>query len=267
VLDWLRQRVRNFLRIEESQKSGFLDLHASGETPHPLRVQTNTPAWKRKRPLGSHAPRPRPAWGSAPRTGPPQLHDTVVWERTVEPRERYRITYTGGDGETSEREIELVKIGRAPGLRAGDAGTPYLGVQHMGKFKTLRADRVTAVTAVDPPDAASIRAWPTYAFTLPMFHVERAVYRIAATATPRPGKPTRHWQVDLNRYTCTCPEKRERSGKGYAPGQLGFVCDHMAKAILQNLPANVEAEAWTPELRSFLADPRKVHIDNLTPQR
>jgi hypothetical protein len=47
---------------------------------------------------------------------------------------------------------------------------------------------------------------------------------------------------------------------GYEP-DFGFVFSHMARAILDHLPK--DASSWTPELLAFLADPRKVHIDNL----
>jgi hypothetical protein len=39
------------------------------------------------------------------------------------------------------------------------------------------------------------------------------------------------------------------------------VCPHMARAILDHLPG--DAEGWTPELRAFLSDPQRIHIDNL----
>ena len=208
------------------------------------------PDWKRKRPAGwSHskaAARPAASAGS-----PPRLNDTVTWTRIVSPREHYRVTYIDRDGAASDRVIELAKLGHS-----GDA--QYLGVNHQGKFKTLRADRIVRVEQLSRGHPPSIRPFPMYRDMLPAFPIAAAVYRIATTAASN-----RTWTVDLNAYSCTCPEKRIRSGFGYAPGQLGFVCDHMAKAILAHLPA--DDAAWSPELRAFLADPRKVHIDNLTP--
>jgi len=202
------------------------------------------PAWKHKRP--------------APRTAPPgkfdksklMKHDDVNWTRIVDPRERYRIIYEDRDGQREERTIELQKIGDLE-------GTPYLGVMHQGKFKTLRAGRVVEVleqltTGHEP----SLRAALKYADRLPAFPIARALYRIPQTA-----RPTSKWTVDLNAYTCSCPEKRIRSGFGYEPGQLGFVCSHVARAILEHLPA---ATAWPEEVLTFLRDPRRIHIDNLS---
>jgi hypothetical protein len=200
------------------------------------------PDWSRKRPA------PRRA------AGPPRpITDTVTWTRIVEPRERYRILYLDRENTRGERDIDLQKIGISQ-------GEVYLGVWHEGRFKTLRADRVLAVEQLSTGHAPSIQAAPTYALQLPAFPVEGAVYKIPTTSASN-----RTWTVDLNRYTCSCPEKRIRGGMGYAPGQLGFVCDHMAKAILGHLPEG--AATWSIELRSFLANPRKVHIDNLTPMR
>jgi hypothetical protein len=203
------------------------------------------PSWKHKRP--------------APRTVTPgnfdksklMKHDDVNWTRVVDPRERYRILYEDRDGQREERTIELQKIGDRE-------GTPYLGVMHQGKFKTLRAGRIVDVLEqLTIGHEPSIHAAPSYATLLPKFPVTfRGPIRIPQTA-----RPTSKWSVDLALYTCSCPEKRIRSGFGYAPGQLGFVCSHIARAILENLPATA---GWPDELLTFLRDPRRVHIDNLS---
>ena len=175
--------------------------------------------------------------------------DAVTWSRTVEPRERYRVLYMDRDNKRTERIIELQKIGAS-------AGVTYLGVMHEGKFKTLRADRVVAVTEqLTKGHEPSIIAAPTFATMLPAFPLANAVYKVPTVAVSN-----KTWRVDLNRYTCTCPEKRIRFGKGYQPGQLGFVCPHMARAILDYLPADA---GWPTGVLDFLRDPRKVHVDNL----
>lgn len=199
----------------------------------------NSPNYRSKRPAPRHA------------SGPPRhITDDVTWTRIVEPRERYRIAYVDSSNVRTEREITLVKIGDSRGV-------PYVGVQHEGKFKTLRCDRIVAVLEqLTTGHSCSLRAAITYADRLPVFPLQNAMYKVATTAVSN-----RTWTVDLNAYTCTCPEKRIRGAKGYKPGQLGFVCDHIAKAILANLPT--EHPEWSSELLAFLADPRKVHIDNL----
>ncbi len=198
------------------------------------------PAWRSKRPAPRNAP------GS-----PPLMADNIVWTRILDPREQYRIVYIDRDNATSIRVIEVLKMGTF-------GGTPYLGVMHAGKFKTLRTDRVVEVLEqLSTGHSATIYSQPTYTTLLPNFPVEGAVYKIPTTVVSN-----RTWTVDLNRYTCSCPEKRIRAGMGYDPGRLGFVCDHMAKAILGNLPA--ASQGWSPELLKFLANPRKIHIDNLT---
>lgn len=176
------------------------------------------------------------------------INDDIDWTRIVEPRERYRIEYVDSDGAVSLREIELQKIGTRSGFT-------YYGVMHAGKFKTMRADRFRMVAQLSTGHNPSIRSQPTYATELPKFPVPGAVYKMPTIAAS-----TRTWTVDLNVYTCSCPEKRIRSGMGYEPGRLGFVCPHMARAILDHLPREA---GWEPELLAFLADPRKVHIDNL----
>lgn len=202
------------------------------------------PSWKHKRP--------------APRTTAPgkfdrsklMKPDDVTWTRVVDPRERYRIVYCDSNGQRDERTIELLKIGERE-------GTPYLGVIEKGKPKTMRQDRVVEVleqltTGHEP----SIRAALKYADRLPAFPVAQAIHRVPQTA-----RPTSKWTVDLNAYTCSCPEKRIRSGFGYEPGQLGFVCSHIARALLEHLPADA---GWSPDLLTFLRDPRRIHIDNLS---
>ena len=197
------------------------------------------PAYSRSRPA------PRKAAGK-----PPQISDTVTWTRKVDPHERYSILYQDRDGATSIREIELTKTGDSKGVA-------YLGVMHEGKFKTMRVERVLKVLEqLTTGHPSSIHEALTYRSELPAFLVAGAVFHVPTIAV---GKRT--WTVDLNRYTCTCPEKRRRAAKGYKPGQLGYVCPHIARAILDHLPA--DTTAFTPELRAFLSDPRKIHIDNL----
>ena len=198
-----------------------------------------TPDFRRKRP----APRNAGGWGKP-------VTETVVWTRILDPRETYRVVYVDGDRQRSERVIELQKVGHID-------KTEYLGVMHAGRFKTLRRDRVVEVLEqLSTGHEPSIRSQPTYKTELPPFPLENAEYRIGTTAVSN-----RRWTVDLNQYTCTCPEKRIRAGAGYKPWQLGAVCDHMAKAITENLP--MDSPGWTQELLDFLKDPRKVHIDNL----
>jgi hypothetical protein len=179
------------------------------------------------------------------------MNDIVNWTRIVEPRERYRILYQGSDGLRTEREITLSKVGES-------RGRIYFAVTDRGKPKTFRADHVLEVLEqLTTGHAPSIHAAPNYATKLPAFPIAGAVYKIGTIAVSN-----RSWTVDLNKYTCSCPEKRIRSGLGYEPGQVGYVCAHMAKAILEHLPAGTPG--WTDELRAFLADPRRIHIDNLS---
>ena len=176
-------------------------------------------------------------------------NDDITWTRQVQPPESYRIVYLDRDGQRSERLIELRRMGNLE-------GTPYLGVMDRGKFKTLRADRVVDVLEqISTGHEPSIRKPLGYDFHLPQFPVENALYKVPTVAASN-----RTWSVDLNRYTCTCPEKRIRLGFGYTPGQLGFVCPHMARALCDHLPVD---SGWSPELLAFLRDPRRVHIDNL----
>ncbi len=197
------------------------------------------PAYRRSRPA------PRRASGA-----PPNITDTVTWTREITPRERYSILYQDRDGVPSVREVELLRTGESQGKQ-------YLGVMHEGKFKSLRADRVLQVLEqLTTGHPSSIVAALSYRSELPPFPVEGAAYRVPTIAVSN-----RTWTVDLNRYMCTCPEKRRRGAKGYKPGQLGFVCPHIAGAILAHLPAN--DTTFTPELLAFLSDRRKIHIDNL----
>lgn len=192
--------------------------------------------------------RPAPRKASGP---PKPITDDVTWTRIVDPHEQYRIAYLDKNDQHSKRTIDLTKIGHSGEFH-------YLGVMQDGKFKTLRADRVVDVLEqLSTGHAPSIFAAPQYSTVLPVFPIDKAVYKVPATA----AYSTRTWTVDLNLYTCTCPEKRIRSARGYKPGQLGFCCDHIAKAILANLPAN--APGWSDGLRAFLGDSRKLHIDNL----
>ena len=181
--------------------------------------------------------------------------DDIEWTRTVEPRERYRILYLDRNGEQSERTIELMRIGHRH-------ETPYLGVMHDGIFKTFRTDHVLDVLAqYTVGHTPSIFSAPTYATPLPAFPIAGAVHHIPTTHSKTP-QARKTWTVDLNAYTCTCPEKRIRYAKGYAPGQVGAVCDHIAKAILANLPTPAPAE-WTPPLLAFLSNPQNIAVGNL----
>jgi len=198
------------------------------------------PDWRRKRPA------PRKAAGA-----PLSLSENIVWKRIVEPRERYRIVYRDGDNVMSDRTVELLKIGEF-------SHKIYFGVMHAGIFKTLRSDRIVSVVEqLTQGHEPSIRPQPTYSTQLPGFPLPNAVFKMPTTAVSN-----KTWTVDLNKYTCTCPEKRIRSGFGYESGQLGFVCPHMAKAILTYLPKS--AEGWSQELLIFLRDTTRIHIDNLT---
>ena len=177
------------------------------------------------------------------------ITDDVTWTRILDPRESYQIEYIDAHGELTERIIDLLRIGHIKDV-------DYLAVMHAGKFKTLRADNVRKVRQLSHGHEPSITAAPTYAGNLPAFPLAGAIYKMPTVALSN-----RTWTVDLNLYTCTCPEKRLRSARGYQPGQLGAVCPHIARAILEYLP---ESTAWPSQLRRFLSNPRKVHIDNLT---
>jgi len=197
-----------------------------------------------KRPSFKHSrPAPRRAPGA-----PPNITDDVTWTRILETPERYRIEYADRDSNISVREILLQKLGHSGDFQ-------YIGVLHQGKFKTMRVDRIGMVTQLSTGHPCSLKPQPTYSNELPRFPVVGATYKVPTNT----GRGT--WTVDLNKYTCTCPEKRIRSGHGYTPGQLGYVCSHMARAILDHLPRDA---GWDPELLTFLGDPRKVHIENLT---
>ncbi len=206
-----------------------------------MTVQKRT-AWRSKRPA------PYTFAGSQPAAA---LTDNVEWTREVQPREHYRIQYKDRDDEISVREIELRKVGTM-------SGAIYFGVMHLGKFKTFKADRILHAEQLTEGHPSSIRSFPTYSTELPPFPVPGSVFRVPTVA----GKRT--WLVDLNQYTCTCPEKRERAARGYTLPQLGAICPHVARAILVHLPANLHNTGpWSPELLSVLADPRKMHLDNL----
>ena len=193
-----------------------------------------------------------------PASKPAPITDKVVWTRELNPRESYQIDYLDSKGNLTNRVVELLRIGHIPlGLHAS---TGYLGVMHNGQFKTLRTENVRSVRQLTPNHDPSIFAYapiaqPQYVDQLPNFPVANAVYKMPTIALSK-----RTYSVDLNRYTCRCPEQRRRTAKGYQPGQLGFVCAHMARAILEHLPANA---GWNQPLVKFLANPRKVHIDNL----
>ena len=107
--------------------------------------------------------RPAPRRSAGP---PKQISDTVTWTRTVDPRERYRIVYQDRDGAQSIREIELTKMGDSQ-------GTAYIGVNHEGKFKTMRMDRVLQVLQqLTTGHPSSLHAAPTYRTALPKFPVD-----------------------------------------------------------------------------------------------
>ncbi len=183
--------------------------------------------------------------------GPPPIADNIVWDREIQPRERYRIEYIDRDDQVSVREIELHRLGHMDQLQ-------YLGVLDTGRFKTMRLDRIHAVEQLSFGHDPSIRPSPTYQTMLPAFPLADAVHRMPTL------KGSRTWLVNLNDYTCACPERRIRVGMGYVPGQLGHVCPHLARAILDFLPPALHgSSAWPSELLSFLADPKRMHIDNL----
>ncbi len=181
--------------------------------------------------------------------------EDIDWTRTVQPRERYRILYLDRNGEQTERTIELQRIGHRH-------ETPYLGVMDEGVFKTMRTDRVLAVLdQFTTGHAPSIFAAVTYATTLPHFPVTGCKVRVPTTHAHNPDA-RKAWTVDLDAYTCTCPERRRREPKGYTPGKVGAVCDHLAKAILAKLPIPPPAE-WTPNLIEFLRNPQNTALSNL----
>ena len=245
--------VRHFREIPER----FRDLARRAVIPP---VRPGLPRRRRRAGLGSSR-RARPArrCGRAPR--PPQLADSILWTRTVEPREQYLITYVDKDGDVSERLITLQKIGAYRGDR-------YYGVLNDGRFKTMRADRVLFRRAsalwyprrpqCAEPSLPSIRPLPTYRTELPPWPLPAAIYTACPTAAARaPGAST------LNAYTCTCPEKRIRTALGYKPGELGMICPHLARAILEHQLAL--PQPFPPDILDFLATPhqsshRKPHV-------
>jgi hypothetical protein len=223
---------------EEEFEKGLLDI--ASRSGGSVQVTIQKP---RRPPQPPKTPKPG-AYGWAP-----NLADTVTWTQIVEPHEFYRIVYCDRHGELSERTIELMKIGHT-----GDIS--YYWVLHEGKGKSLRADRVVSVVEqITTGHPARIRVLPNYSTTLPAFPLEKAVFRVPQSANPR-----RTWGVDLNSYTCTCPEGRVRSSSGYIAGQLGFCCPHTAQAILTHLPPDAE---WPPDILDFLRSAHRTSIANL----
>jgi len=174
---------------------------------------------------------------------------SINWSRHYDPRDQYRIEYADKFGEFSERLVELACTGTY-------AGNEYAGVFEDGQFKTLRADRILKVEplVISSPSGRThpLRVLPTFSTALPVWPVEQAVFRVLQTT----GK--RHWTVNLNAYSCTCPEKQSRSD--YPPGSLGRVCSHMARAILENLPADAN---WDEDILAWINNPYKVGAANL----
>ena len=173
----------------------------------------------------------------------------IKWEKFYQPPERYQIEYADRWGEFSERTIDLARIGSYQ-------GHDYIGVFEGGQFKSLRADRILKVEKPTTTTTynSELTVIPNYSTKLPEWSTGAAVYRMKSITG------NRHWTVDLNRYSCTCPEKRFRTSQGFADGTLGRVCPHMAQAILENLPKN---SGWNPELITFLSNPRNVAIGSL----
>lgn len=173
----------------------------------------------------------------------------VNWSRHYDPRDQYRIEYADRFGEFSERVIELACTGSC-------GGNEYAGIFEDGQFKTLRADRILKVEPllISSPSGLThpLHVLPTLKTALPVWPIEQAVFRVPQTS----GK--RHWTVNLNAYSCTCPESRLRSQ--YPPGSLGRVCSHMARAILDNLPTDAN---WDEDIRAWIGNPYKVGAANL----
>ncbi len=171
----------------------------------------------------------------------------IVWEQTLFPTQAYALDYTDRTGESTRRIIELQRIGRYSGRK-------YLGVFEEGKFKTLRADRVSRIEQLSNEHPPAIALMPTLSDRLPGWHEARSPFKVPQLV----GK--RHWTVDLTHYSCTCPEGRVRRSSGYGPGTLGGVCPHLAKAIVANLPAEHD---WDPELIRMLTEYEVLTVGDL----
>lgn len=176
--------------------------------------------------------------------GSQPVHLDIVWTEEFNPPETYQIEYADRFGEYSERSIHLSRKGHLN-------GHDYVGIYEDGKFKTLRADRILKAVPVSKVAGArpSLRVLPSYSKILPAWPTSDALFKIKQTAG------TRHWTVNLNTYSCTCPEKRLRLDS--PEGSLGRVCPHMAEAILQNI--SIDA-GWDPDIIAFLSDCHKVSM-------
>jgi len=75
---------------------------------------------------------------------------------------------------------------------------------------------------------------------LPEWDGEQSVYKVPAGS--------RHYTVNLEEYTCSCPEKRWRQSE-CEPRTLGRVCRHMAQAILYNRKTLI---AWDESLVNYI---------------
>jgi hypothetical protein len=209
-------------------------------------------AGSRKRKWKSTAPRRTDGASALNRSGgPPQRQQEaqldITWVEHFNPPEAYRIEYADRYGEFSERVVHLARKGHYH-------GNDYLGIYEDGKFKTLRADRILKVEwSGDSAPRSSLRVLPSESTTLPVWSLPNAVYKIKQTTGAR------NWTVNLNTYTCTCPEKRMRIQLGAADGTLGRVCSHMAQAIMENLPADAN---WNADILAHISNPRKVSMAN-----
>ncbi len=202
-------------------------------------------------------PAPRPRLTSPPRITVTRVPDTpqrpaqplhldIVWTEEFRPPETYQIEYADRFGEFSERTVHLSRKGHL-------SGHDYVGIYEDGQFKTLRADRILKAVPVSESALASprpsLRVLPTYSTLLPAWPTPEAVFKIKTISG------SRHWTVDLNAYSCTCPEKRTRAQS--PSGSLGRVCPHMAEAILANLTPDA---GWDPDLIAHISRPDKVSM-------
>lgn len=159
----------------------------------------------------------------------------IEWEQRFNPPLSRAVEYADRHGEYSERLVSVVSRGTGPN------GRPYLGITESGKFKTLREDRVLKLS--EPlPLSRNGRLRAVLHEQLPPWHTTPAVFKVPSVSG------NRRWTVDLASYTCTCPERRIRSGQ-YAPKTMGMVCPHMARAIQENHPNRA---AWPKDLVDYI---------------
>jgi hypothetical protein len=161
----------------------------------------------------------------------------ITWTEIIDFPVARPLEYLNEQDEYSSQIVSTAKRGFCA------SGIVHIGLHDGDLLHTFPADRLlTKLPTLTGKGYHAMNMRQLMRLKLPRWKNSIKVVKIPNAS----GK--RRWTVNLDSYTCTCPERIRRSSR-FEQGQLGMACPHVVMAIRENLE---DFSPWPKEIIGYL---------------